>query len=148
MIAQRSAGWHLASFSFVKSHMNLVAVMSNALEMLEEANEQMFRGDCKMAQRLRNWVVLLHGHDGEFSFMVNHGLLMRTEAPFFGVFDRTFKRWKKDSQTALSTMLRAPFAGIGCASLRRSWSSCADDFFIKDDFTAPHSGGRQGYHPE
>ena len=79
--------------------MNLVAVMSNALEMLEEANEQMFKGDCRMAQRLRNWVVFLHGHDGEFSFMVNHGLLMRTEAPFFGVSDRTFKRWKKDSQT-------------------------------------------------
>ena len=101
-----------SGFSLVKSHMNLVAVMSNALEMLEEANEQMFKGDCRMAQRLRNWVVFLHGHDGEFSFMVNHGLLMRTEAPFFGVFDRTFKRWNKDSQTALSTMLRAPFAGI------------------------------------
>ena len=106
-----------SGFSLVKSHMNLVAVMSNALETLEEANEEMFKGDCRMAQRLRNWVVFLHGHDGEISFMVNHGLLMRTEAPFLGVFDRTFKRWNKDSQTALSTMLRAPFAGIGCASL-------------------------------
>ena len=32
---------------------------------MEEANEQMFKGDPWMAQRLQ-------GHDGEFTFMVKH----------------------------------------------------------------------------
>ena len=36
---------------------------------MEEANEQVFKGDLWMARRLRNGVVFLQGHDGEFTFM-------------------------------------------------------------------------------
>ena len=61
---------------------------------MEEANEQVFKGVLWMAQRLRNGVVFLQGHDGEFTFMVKHGLLMETsEAPrlFSWAFDKTFE---------------------------------------------------------
>ena len=34
----------------------------------------MLKGDFWMAQRLRNRVVFLQGHDGEFTFMVKRGL--------------------------------------------------------------------------
>ena len=40
------------------------------------ANEQMFKGDFWMAQRLRNGVVSLQGHDGEFTVVEKHGLIM------------------------------------------------------------------------
>ena len=43
---------------------------------MEEANEQTFKGDLWMAQRLRNGAVFLQGDDGEFTFMARHGLLL------------------------------------------------------------------------
>ena len=62
-----------------KSHLNSLTDMSNAFsctkrETMEEANE----GDSWMAQRSRNGVVFLQGHDGVFTFMVKHGLRMGT----------------------------------------------------------------------
>ena len=49
---------------------------------MEEANEQIFKGDLWVAQRLRNVVGFSPGTGGEFTFMVKHGLLMSTsEAP-------------------------------------------------------------------
>ena len=118
MLAQRCMGWHLTSLG--KSHLNSLTDMSNAFsctkrETIEESNEKMFKGDFWIAQRLRNGVVFLQGHDGEFTFMVKHGLLMETaEAPriFSWSFDKTFKRWKQNHQTPSSMMLTAPFAGM------------------------------------
>ena len=59
MLAERCTGWHLTSLG--KSHLNSLTDMSNAFsctkrETMEEANEQMFKGDLWMAQRLRNGV--------------------------------------------------------------------------------------------
>ena len=132
-------GWHLTSLG--KSHLNSLTDMSNAFsctkrEMIEEANENMFKGDFWMAQRLRNEVVLLQGHDGEFTFMVKHGLLMGTsEAPriFSWSFDKTFRRWKMNHQTPSSMMLTAPFARMRGTEIDGSWSGFADDLFIKDE---------------
>ena len=81
MLAQQCIGWHLTTME--KSHSNALTDISNAFsctkrETMEEANEQMFKGDPSMAQRLRNGVVFLQGQDGEFTFMVEHGLLMET----------------------------------------------------------------------
>ena len=40
-----------------------------------EANERIFKGDFWITQRLRSRAVFfLQGHDGEFTFMVNHCL--------------------------------------------------------------------------
>ena len=63
-----------------KFHLNSLTDMSNAFSCTkrDKANEQMFKGDLWMAQRLRNSVVFLQGHDGEFTFMVKHGFLMGT----------------------------------------------------------------------
>ena len=101
---------------------------------MEEANEQMFKGDLWISQRLRNGVVFLQGHDGEFTFMVKHGLPMGTsEAPriFSGAFDKTFRRWKTSHQTPPSMMLSAPFAGMEGSKVDGSWSGFAEDSFIK-----------------
>ena len=124
----------------VKSHLNSLTDMSNAFscakrETIEDANEQMFKGDPWMAQSLRNGVVFLQGRDGEFTFMVKHGLLMETsEAPRIvsWFFDRTFKRWKLNHQTQPLMMLAAPFAGMRGTKVDGSWSGFADDLFIKD----------------
>ena len=133
MLAQRCMGWHLTSLG--KSHLNSLTDMSNAFsytkrETLEEANEQMFKGDFWMAQRLRNGMVFLQGHDGEFTFMVKHGLLMETSS---WAFNKTFKRWKTSHQTPPSMMLSAPFAGMEGSNMDGSWSGFADDLFIKDE---------------
>ena len=64
---------------------------------MKEANGQVFKGNPWMAQRLRNGVVFLQGHDGVFTAVVKHGFLMETsEAPrvFSWSFDKTFQRWK------------------------------------------------------
>ena len=68
MLAQRCMGWHLMSLE--KSHLNSLTDMSNAFsctkrETIEEATEQMFKGDFWMAQRQRNGVVFLQGHGVE-----------------------------------------------------------------------------------
>ena len=139
MLAQRCMGWHLTSLG--KSHLNSLTDMSNAFsctkrETIEEANEKMFKGDFWMAQRLRNGVVFLQGLDGEFTFMVKHGLPMGTsEAPriFSWSFDKTFKRWNQNHQTPSSMMLTAAFAGMKGIEIDGSWSGFADDLFIKDD---------------
>ena len=87
MLAQRCMGCHLTTME--KSHLNSLTDMNNAFsctkrETMEEANGQVFKGDPWMAQRLRNGVVFLQGHDGDFTFMVKHGLLMGTsETPRF-----------------------------------------------------------------
>ena len=136
MLAQRCMGRHLTSIG--TSHLNSLTDMSNAFsctkrETMEEANEQMFKGALWMAQRLRNGVVFLHGHDGEFTIMVKHGLLMETpEAPriFSWAFDKTFKRWKTSHQTP---PLSAPFARMEGSKVDGSWSGIADDLFIKDE---------------
>ena len=58
---------------------------------MEVANEQSLKGDFWMAQRLRNGVVSLQRHDGEFTFTAKHGLLMGTsEAP--SIFSWSFER--------------------------------------------------------
>ena len=95
MLAQRYMGWHLTSME--KFHLNSLTDMSNAFsctkrEAMEEANEQMLEGGPWMAQRLRNGVVFLQGHDGEFTFVVKHGFLIRmSQAPrtFSWSFDKT-----------------------------------------------------------
>ena len=56
MLAQRCMGWHLTSLG--KSHLNSLTDMNNAFactkrETMEEASEQVFKGDLWMAQRLR-----------------------------------------------------------------------------------------------
>ena len=144
MLAQRCMGWHLTTMG--KSHLNSLTNMSNAFpstqrKTMEEANEQMFKGYPWVAQRLRSGVVFLQGHDGEFTFMVKHGLLMGTsEAPrkFSWSFDKTFKRWKLNHQTPPIMMLAAPLVGMRGTKVDRSWSGCADDLFIKElpDHTA------------
>ena len=140
MLAQRCMGWRLTSLG--KSHLNSLPDMSNAFSCtkkrrtIEEANEQIFKGDFWMAQRLRNGVVFLQGHDGEFTFMVKHGLLMGTsEAPriFSKSFDKTFKRWKVGHQTPFSLRLSAPFAGMKGMTVDGSRSGFADDLFIKGE---------------
>ena len=88
-----------------------------------------------MAQRLRNGVVFLQVHDGEFTCMVKQGLLMGTsEAPriFSWSFNKTFKRWKVNHQTPPIVMLAAPFAGVRGTKVDGSWSGFADNLFIKD----------------
>ena len=138
MLAQRCMGWRLTSLG--KSHLDSLTDMSNAFsctkrETIEEANEHIFKGDFWMAQRLRNGAVFLQGHDGEFTFMVKHGLLMGTEAPriFSWSFDKTFRRWKVGDQTPSSMRLSAPFAGMKGMTVDGSWSGFADDLFIKDE---------------
>ena len=96
---------------------------------------------------LRNGVVFLQGHDGEFTFMAKHGLLRGTsEAPriFSLSFDWAFKHWKLDHQTAPSMMFRAPFAGMGAAPVER----LCGRFIHQRRATAPHRRGRQIYHSE
>ena len=103
---------------------------------MEVAKEQMFKRDLWMAQRLRNGVFVCRGHDGEFTFMVKHGLLMGTSAApriFSWGFDKTFERWKMSHQTPSSTMLSAPSAGMEGSKVDGSWSGLADDLFTKDE---------------
>ena len=64
-----------------------------------------------MAQRLRNGVVFLQGHDGEFTFLVENGLLLETHMLSFS-FEKTFKRSKLTHQTSPTTTLSAPFAEV------------------------------------
>ena len=63
----------------------------------------------------------IQGHDGEFTFMVKHGLPMETsEAPriFSWAFDKTFKRWKMSHQTPPSMM----FTALRGSTVDGSWS--------------------------
>ena len=81
MLTQRCMGWHLTSLG--KSHLNSLTDMNNAFactkrETMEEASEQVFKGDLWMAQRLRKGAGFLQGHDGEFTVIVKHGSLLVT----------------------------------------------------------------------
>ena len=58
-----------------------------------------------MAQRLRNGVVFLQGHDGEFTFLVKNGLLMETHMSSWS-FEKTFKRSKLTHQTSRPSCCR------------------------------------------
>ena len=60
MLAERCTEWHLTSLG--KSHLNSLTDMSNAFsctkrETMEETNEQTFKGDYWIAQRLRDVAV-------------------------------------------------------------------------------------------
>ena len=124
--------------------------MSNAFSCTqrkkeEAANEQLFKGDLRTAQRSRHGVVFLQGRDGEFTFSVKRGLLMETSVTPRIVswsFDKTFKRWTLTHQTSPSMMLSAFFAGMEGTKVDGSRSCFADDLFIKyvpPDHTAESS---------
>ena len=84
-----------------------------------------------MAQRLRNGVVFLQGHDGEFTFLVKNGLLMETHILSWS-FEKTFKRSKLTHQTSPTITLSAPFAEMDGTKLGGSSSGFAGDQCIKD----------------
>ena len=92
----------------------------------------MFKGD----HGWRRGVVFLQGHDGEFTFVVKHGLLMGTsEAPrlFSWSFDKTFKRWKLKPPDFTAHDAGDTFRRDGRnTKVDGSWSGFADDLFIKD----------------
>ena len=87
---------------------------------MEEANAHMFKGDLWMAQILRNGMFFLQGHDGEFTFMVKHGLLMGTsETPriFYWTFDKTFNTLETDPpDTTVHDALRTLHSAEGIES--------------------------------
>ena len=123
MLAQRCTGWHLTSLG--KSHLNSLTDMSNAFsctkrETMEEANEQMFKGDLWMAQRLRNGVFFCRDTTENSTFMVKHGSLMETsEAPriLSWAYDKTFERWKLSHQTpAVHNVVSTLHSGEGIES--------------------------------
>ena len=130
MLEQRCMGWHLTSLG--KSN----AFSCTKRETMEEANAPMFKGDLWMAQRLRNGVFFLQGHDGEFTFMVKHGLLMGTSEARRVVsraLHRTFKRWEMNHQTPPHMMSSAPFTALRGSKVDGPWSGFADDLVIKDE---------------
>ena len=73
-----------------------------------------------MAQRLRNGVIFLQGHDGEFTSRI-----------FLWSFDKTFKRCELNHQTSPPMMLATPLAVTGGRKVDGSWSGFADDLFTK-----------------
>ena len=132
MLAQRCMGWHLTSLG--KSHMNSLTDMSNALSCTKREIRR--RQTSKCSSETSGWprVVILHGHDGEITFMVKQLLLMeKSEAPriFSWAFDKTCKRWKMSHQTPPSMMPSASFAGMEVSKVDGTWSGFADDLFIK-----------------
>ena len=86
-------------------------------------NEQMFKGDLWIAQRLRNGVV--------FSFRTADGDVGGATV-FSWSFDKTFKSWKLNHQTPQIMMLAAPFAGMRRTKVDVSWNGFAYDLFMKD----------------
>ena len=98
MLAQRCMGWHFTSLG--KSRLGSLTDMSNAFSC-----KRWRRQTNKCSRESSGWhrdceteCFFLQGHDGEFTFMVKHGLLMGTsEAPriFSWAFDKTFKRFEK-----------------------------------------------------
>ena len=148
MLAQRWMGWPLSAME--QSHLNSLTDMSNAFsctqrKMTEAANEQLFKGDLRTAQRSRHGVVFLQGRDGEFTFMVKHGLLVEISVtPRISSWssDKTFRRWTLTHQTSPSIMLSKFFAGMDGTKMDGSRSCFADDLFIKyapPDHTAKSS---------
>ena len=115
MLAQRCMGWHLTSLG--KSHLDSLTDMSKAFLVHKER-------------------FFFQGHDGEFTCMVKHGLLLgrlRHHAFFSWAFDKTFKRGKMSHQTPPSMMLSAPLTALRGLKVDGSWSGFADDLFIKDE---------------
>ena len=142
MLAQRCTGWHFTCLG--KSHLNSLTDMSNAFsctkrETMEEPTNKCSRETSGWLRDCEMEVVFLQGHDGEFTFMVKHGLLMGTsEAPriFSWGFDKTFRRWKMSHQTPLSMMLSRIVE-----LLRRRLVHQGRGF-------RPHRGNCERHHPE